>query len=344
MITTFFLISVLYLGKTQWFIGPLDIYNRISSEAVLVTTNNDVWIPFNKEHCIKVFDNTGQLKKTIGQAGQGPEDLFYPVLLWQKDQIVALLDIKGIVYYDLNGNFLNRFPRSYDSLVGIHIPELGTLLYPSFGDLKEVYRFSDMNDVKSDVLALPRVEDPPGKRVLRKPTSNLAVNTKTGIAYISHPTQKKLYIIDLNENKAPREMNLDFDFEPEPFSFSERERIFNEGKYFKVQKPLGFKAGPEKERVLPDEKRMFERLRIGPNDELILLINNKIEANRVIALNETGERIESVINTHERAYRIVDILNEQALVLAYPDETVAIMKIPLTEVDQFFEDHPYPYH
>jgi hypothetical protein len=343
MITTYFLISVLYLGKTQWFIGPLDIYNPISSESVLVTSNNDVWIPFNKEHCVKIFDNTGQLKKTVGQAGQGPEDLFFPVLLWQKDQIVALLDIKGIVYYDLNGEFLDRFPRSYDSLVGIHTPGLGTLLYPSFGDFKEVYRFLDMNNDKTDVLALPRVEDPPGKRVLRKPTSNLAVNTKTGIAYISHPTKKKLYIIDLNGNRKIREVYLDFDFEPEPFSFKEREHILNENKNIKVKKPQGFREGLKKEPILPDEKRMFEQLLIGPNDELIMIVNNKIKENRIIALNDVGERIESVINTHERALRIIDLLNEHALVLAYPDESVAIVKIPLTEVDQFIEGHPYPY-
>lgn len=74
-----------------------------------VNNENQLYITDNREHVINKIDEDGRLIKRIGQEGQGPGDLLFPIETFYHEKKLVVRDNNGISSFDDEGMFITRF-------------------------------------------------------------------------------------------------------------------------------------------------------------------------------------------------------------------------------------------
>lgn len=101
------------IGKTE----DQEEYMLSLPRSIAVDDDGSIYVLDLKESHIKVFDNKGVYKKTIGRRGQGPGDLQGPLgiqITGQNEIMVNNLTSSHLVYFNLKGDFLRM-----ESMTGI---------------------------------------------------------------------------------------------------------------------------------------------------------------------------------------------------------------------------------
>ncbi len=84
----------------------------ILARPINVCTGKDriIYICDHMDHCIKVYNNSGQYLKTIGQYGKGPGELIWPnSIAITSDNRIAILSQQRISYFTTQGEFIDSF-------------------------------------------------------------------------------------------------------------------------------------------------------------------------------------------------------------------------------------------
>ena len=123
----FSLAEELSIGKAER--GEEYIFSQIRSIAV--DEKERIYVLDTKEAHVKVFDKNGDYIKTMGRKGQGPGEMSLPFSICitsQNEIVVQDLNNRRIMFYSLDGSFINSLSTAKIIIVGFNIDSRGNII------------------------------------------------------------------------------------------------------------------------------------------------------------------------------------------------------------------------
>jgi len=123
----FSLAEELSIGKAK----GRDEYMFSQIRSIAVDEKERIYVLDTKEAHVKVFDKNGEYIKTVGRKGQGPGEMSLPFSICitsQNEIVVQDLNNRRIMFYSLDGSFINSLSTAKIIIVGFNIDSRGNII------------------------------------------------------------------------------------------------------------------------------------------------------------------------------------------------------------------------
>lgn len=352
---------LLILAGGSWQYTETDIFQPIRKGEVVVHPNGSVYINNFSEATLHHVDQDGKRIRTIGRKGKGPGEFTFPRYINFTDGKLYVFDLLSaqISIFDEDGSFIERVetPDRGLSLAkgaqGWIYGTWSTFSPPGEGsDKADLIWVDDTFKNAKTILNTLDKGDSEGSRVFQDGTNVHAVyapiNTRplmvndSNYAYISHPTEPKIYVFDFEQQKllAP----IEFEHRPIPFDTDWADEQFEasfEGRDSSdIPKSQWKKAYPEKFPAIremfidPDGNLVVDRWRGRPNDNHFLL-----------TLNRKGETLENKYD-HDFLNRYLGQSSDGYFYIAIFDveeEMAGVARVSRNDAVAFAKQNPIKY-
>ena len=291
------------------------------------------------EHRLKVFSESGDLVRVVGQKGEGPGDLNFPTVVRYLDGKIYVRELNYISVFDDEGHHLGKVKLG-DAFVLRKIRNGWIRFVSDRTQSRLKWHSEDMAKTKEllslDISGSPVFKN--GQRMLN-PIRDVAIpiiDSSNGLAYVSQPGAFVVFVIDLNKLEVIRTIE-NHEHSKIPADMKQLQKDFEQIASAIKKRAPQIKLVPDIPDYLPPIRHMATR----PSGGLLVFTNTKApDKHDVYAFDKCGNQTTTMVKRFSDTGRIIGTNSEWVFVTAYPDEEFAIAKVRQDQVQKFIKENP----